>query len=83
MKTANQYTKEDSISTKHLMRTYLLFMLSFALMASNVLTSCGRPTFSYNNGRLIKEPRLRPGKGYAITLALSIGIGEQYKTKSR
>jgi len=43
MKTANQYTKEDANTQKHLMRTYLLFMLSFALAGSIILTSCATP----------------------------------------
>lgn len=40
MKTAKQYTHEEGSATKNIMRTYTLFMLSLAFMASIILNSC-------------------------------------------
>lgn len=43
-------------------------------------SSCARAVFTYNNGKLVKEPRLRPGKGYSIGLVFTIKFGEEIKT---
>ena len=54
-------------------------MLKYLLILV-LLSSCARATFKFGeNGKLVKEPRLRPGKGYPITVVFTFSVGELIK----